>query len=233
MSQRVTLQPAFILHTRPYKNTSLLVECFTEDFGRITVVAKGARRPSYKSRGLLQPFTSLLISWLGRSELVTLIEVEIAQSLKYLSGKSLLAAFYLNELLMRVIKPLDNHKTLFHNYRGIIAEFSEYEYSEHSLRVFEKRLLENLGYGLQLTEASDSHEPITPNESYQLLPGQGFITVTDVSQSSSLRFSGKSLLALANERMDDDSLREIKRLMRYALQPYIGDKPLNSRQMFI
>ncbi len=150
MKSRVTLHPVFILHTRPFRDTSLLVDALTTEYGRISVLARGVRTARTPLRGILQPFVPLLMSWSGKGELVSMSKVE-AVGLPYsLQGKALISGFYLNELIMRLLHRYDPHPILYDAYQQALLGLQQKTTIELVLRLFEKCLLKELGYGLQL-----------------------------------------------------------------------------------
>ncbi len=225
---RITLQPSFILHHRPYRETSLLLDVLTCDHGRMSLIARGVRKNRSQTRPLLQPFYPLLISWQGKTELMTLQTVEPQGVPIVLQEESLLGGFYLNELLMRLLQKHDPHPQLYTIYRDTLLELSQNLLQQKHLRLFEKKLLDELGYGLQLQNsfASDRLYRFIPEHGFELYEGE-----ESVGQGS--LFTGKSLLALmAGELDNDEILREIKRLMRMALGVLLGSKPLQSRRLF-
>lgn len=224
MSHRITLQPAYLLHARPYRDTSLLVDLFTKDHGRITAVARGARAPRSRIKGLLQAFRPLLVDWFGKTELVTLGNVESA-STPPLENTALFSGLYLNELLIRALKPHDAHSELYFAYAHTLLLLTDPTRSlENTLRLFEKSILKETGYGLYL-------DNIEEEQFYEFDPAQGF---TRASSDSPLLFSGESLLALEKETLNTPQhLRDAKRLMRIALRPIIGHHPLKSRELFL
>lgn len=189
MMLRFDSQPAYILHTRPYQETSLLIEFFTEDFGRISAVAKGAKRPKSRGRGLLQPFVPLQIACVGRGGLLTLKDFDATAIPILLLGKRLIFAFYLNELLMRLLHHSDAHQELFQYYakslRGLRdcgEDFDDCK-EQQILRLFEKCLLKELGYDLHLTNEVESGDPLSPNQWYLFDPERGPIkTILNESQ---------------------------------------------------
>lgn len=219
------MQNAFVLHTRPYRDTSLLVEFFTEQAGRLTAVARGARRQKSTFRGVLQPFNQLLIDTVGKHELQTLCHAESTGQWQLLTGEALYCGFYLNELLMRVLIQRDPYSNLFHQYAETLTQLQQQK-PEQVLRIFEKRLLNYLGYGLHLSHAEG-------DQWYYYDPEQG-IKLTLEQQSQGHIFLGQSLLDVENEQFtSQQSLRDAKRLMRIALAPLLGNKPLKSRELFI
>ncbi len=229
---RISLEPAFILHHRPYRETSFLLDLLTESYGRISVVARGVRTPHSKLRSLLQPFVPLLASWQGRSELMLLNSVEHNGSAFQLQGSRLFSGFYLNELLVRILQKHDPHPQLYTIYRHTLLELQHVKDVQQTLRIFEKRLLEELGYGLQLMHDFSTGEKILPEQIYQFYPEQGF-KKSEERAGDKMQFAGKSLLALGNEQLnDEDSLRDAKRLMRIAFRSLLGSYSLESRKLF-
>lgn len=224
------LHPAYILHQRPYRDTSLLLEVFSRDHGRFGLVARGARGPRSRIRGLLQPFQPLLLSWSGRAELGTLHSVEADGAAPRLTGTTLYSGFYLNELLMRLLQRLDPHPGLYAAY----AEALDGLQTEalRPLRLFEKRLLEALGYGLLLDCEADSGEPVDAGTEYVYALESGPARCAGAA-TGGLRLSGRSLLSLAAEELADaQSLSDAKRLLRAALGLYLGDRELKTREVF-
>ena len=164
---------AFVLHTYPYRETSLIVEAFTGSHGRVVLVAKGAKRPHGAMRGLLNPFQALTLSWFGRSDLKTLKVVEQERIIPQLSGSALLSAFYMNKLLLKLTHREDPHEALFDVYGHAVTALAGLSLGKNGvrdiaavLRHFEVRLLQELGYALQLSQEADSHAPLDPDSSY-------------------------------------------------------------------
>lgn len=228
----VTLQPAHVLHQRPYRETSLLLEVFSLDHGRVGLVARGARRPRSGLRGILQAFRPLLLSWVGRGELMSLTGAEPDGQAAALSGRGLLSGLYVNELLMRLLQRSDPHGGLYGSYRAALAGLAAAGREERVLRVFEKRLLEAIGYGLVLTTDAGSGAPVKPDGRYRYQIEHGPVVDTS-GRGTGIPISGQTLLALAEERLDSPGgLREAKSLMRHVLRVYLGDRPLASRELF-
>src|SRR6185437_9440208 len=136
--KHVLLQPAYVLHIRSYRETSLLVELFTPEYGRLTVIAKGVRQSKSVLAGLLQPFVPLLVSWSGKHELMTLLHAEANGSAKYLKGECLFAGLYLNELLMYLLQKWDAHLNLFSAYENTLTSLQTNSLEQKTLRSFEK-----------------------------------------------------------------------------------------------
>lgn len=235
MSGRVCLEPGFVLHRRPYRETSLLVELLSRHHGRVGLVARGARRQRSVLRGLLEPFTPLLLDWDARGELGTLRSAERSEGGHApLVAGVLPAGFYLNELLVRLLHRDDPHPVLFDDYAMTLAGLAAPGGVEPLLRVFEKRLLDSLGYGLVLRYEARSQRPVTAYGCYDYFAEEGPRPATGGDPPpGAVRVAGRTLLALADEALDEpQSLREAKRLMRRALAPHLGERPLHSRTMF-
>ena len=231
---RVELEPAYILHARPFRNTSLLIELFTRHHGRVSVVARSARGLKSRYRGKLQLFNYLLVSWTGRGELKNLGGVEFARAPHNLSRVNLACGFYLNELLMRLLHKEDAYAELFDRYHDSLEQFTRTETThsvEGHLRIFEKYLLVALGYALPLLHEAQQGMPIQPEQQYAFVPHRGFI-LENPGQQNTLTISGASLLALHHEILDNPRvLLEIKRLLSAVLHSYLGDKPIKSREL--
>jgi DNA repair protein RecO (recombination protein O) len=224
VTTRVLLEPVFVLHQRPYQNSSLLVECFSQHYGRQSVIARSARGPRSRFRGYLQAFLPLLASWSGRAELMNLNQLELAGAPYHLDGQALLCAFYLNELLLRLLAREDSYPGIFQDYQIALQGLEQSANLPAVLRRFEKRLLEHLGYGLSFQVEADKY--------YQWLPEQGFMSC-EHGQGERL-FLGRSLLAVQAENWDNpEDLSVAKRLLRLALSWHLGNKPLKSRELFI
>lgn len=233
---RVTQQPALILHHRDYSETSMLIEVFTSHHGRFGLVAKGARRASSRTRGILKPFQPLLIGWSGKGELAVLTGAEAHGPSIELEGQALYCGFYLNEVLMRLLHRHDAHEALFDAYESSLRALRYDSNNEAALRVFENQLLRELGYGLVLDRDITDSTPISPEAMYDYVLDRGPMRVAHPELNLSVqgvRVRGSSLLALASENLSDAScLRDAKTLMRAALSRHLGDKPLHTRKLF-
>jgi DNA repair protein RecO (recombination protein O) len=228
--ERVQLQPAYILHHYPWRDSSRLLEAFTRPFGRVGLIARGARRPNSRLKAALQPFQPLLLSWTGRGELQTLTGAESIAVPAVLRGRRLLCGFYVNELLVRLVYRHDPHPNLFDDYARCLLDL-EQGASEHvALRLFEKRLLMACGYGLNLITDIESGEPIRADRYYDYLLEQGPRECETPTEGSA--FSGASLIALQTDTLEDEqALKDARRLLRAALDLYIGEKPMKTRQV--
>jgi DNA repair protein RecO (recombination protein O) len=225
--RRVALAPGYILHHRPYRDTSRILEVLTREHGRITLFARGVRGPSAKLASVLQPFQPLLLSWSGRGEAAQLTGAERAQAVPALPGQCLLAAFYLNELLLKLTTRHDAVPELFDEYHAAIERLRAGAALEPGLRVFEKRLLELLGYGVDLATEARSGERIAPERYYDFRPGLGLIAAP-AGAAAAVR--GRSLLSLAAESISEaQELADAHRVLQAALSACLEGRPLATR----
>jgi len=222
MRQRIEFEPAWLLTQRPYRETSLLLELFTLQHGRVGLVARGARGPRSKLRGILQLFTPLLLSWHEAGELGTLVAAEAVAPAVELAGERVFHGWYLNELLLRLTGRHDAHPALYHDYGRALARLPG-EGAEAALRIFEKRLLGEIGYGLPLPDA------LEPQRRYRFDPERGAApAATDEADS----YPAASLLALRDERLDTrEALRDARKLLRAALQRQLGGRELETPRL--
>ena len=223
---RVDLAPALVLHRRPWRDTSFIVEAFTRDYGRVGLVAKGARRAKSRWRGLLEPFSRLDLSWAGQGELYTLRDIDYVTRYR-LVDKSLMGGLYASELLMRLTARDDPHPVLFDSFEALLATMAAGAPAIVALRFFERDLLDALGYGLTLDHDGDG-EPIAAETRYRFDPESGFWPAAGV-ETGELRVAGATLRGLAEGRLTQRTrLREARDLMQAALAPHLGPKPLKS-----
>ncbi len=228
---RVLLQPAFVLHRRPYRDTSLLLEVFSQDQGRLGLVARGAAASRSRLKGLLQPFAPLLLSWSGAGELATLTAAEEGGRPIPLPPHRVLAGLYVNELLLRLLPRLDPHPALFAAYETLLAELVAAPGEEPPLRRFEKRLLEELGYGLTLDREAASGTPIVAEEHYCYVLDRGPLAAGQTQVG--VPISGRGLLALRDGILNDPAvLKEVKRLTRAALAEQLRGRALKTRELY-
>ena len=229
---KVDLQACYILHSKPYRDTSNLLDVFSYDYGRIGLVARGARSARSRIQGLLQPFSPLLISWTGSGELYTLTHVEQVQKAYHLKAGNLMTGFYINELVMNFLHRDDPHPQLYERYQLTIAELEKNRYVEPVLRLFERDLLQETGYGLLFDCDAETGKPVEEDKLYTYQPDKGPV-ISYVPDASELQIQGRTLLALNQDKITDPSiLPEAKRLMRYLVSWYMGGKPLKTREMF-
>ncbi|MEY3202304.1 MAG: repair protein recO [Pseudomonadota bacterium] len=227
---RIDHQPAYLLHTYPWRETSLIVEAFSRDYGRVALVARGARRPGSALRGVLLAFMPLELSWFGQGELRTLVRAEWQGGQALLQGQALMCGYYLNELLLRLSARDDAHPQLFERYRDTVAQLAAGAPLEPLLRGFEAGLLRELGYGVALDVEADSGAPLEPETLYSYIIERGVVRGAHPGQ---LVFPGQVLLDIAQGCfLDARSLSCAKRLMRHLINHQLGGKPLESRRVW-
>ena len=224
-------EPAFVLHSYPFRETSLLLDVYSRQHGRLAMVARGARRPRSRLRGLLLNFQPLLLSWFGKGEVHTLHSAEWQGGQPYLQGKALMCGFYLNELLINLLARGDPHQRLFDYYREALQSLAQETGHAATLRRFEKHLLQELGYALLLEREAGSGEPIQPGLCYRyalergVLPDEGGV-------SSGIQVLGKTLLDMAQDDYTDPATaQQSKQLMRVLLNHHLGGKTLHTREL--
>jgi len=230
--ERAELEPAWVLHGRPYRETSEIVELLTPAHGRISVVARGLRRPGAAARAVLQPFRPLLVSWSGRgSSLMTLRAAEPRGAALPLAGTALMSAFYVNELVLRFLHKGDPHADLFVAYEAALAGLGGAA-PEPVLRRFEMSLLAEAGYGLLLDHDAASGAPLDPAGRYEYVVEHGPVPAGAAGEEPGT-YAGADLLALGRGELDEPgTLRSARRLLRAVLDHHLGDRPLRTRQVF-
>lgn len=232
---RISQEPAYILHIRPFKDSSVIIDCLSHQHGLVSLIAKGAKKPRSRLVGKIQPFILLLLSWVGRNELKTMTEVETQNLAPLLSGHKILLGFYINELILRLLQKMDPHPNLFIDYGHALedlAKVKEKEEEQALLRYFELKLLAELGYGLDLHHDGQTGEAILPELLYAYDPLLGLYEAQGMSQSKQI-VSGATLIALReNALIQENALREAKLLMRHVLNHHLGERPLQSRKLF-
>ena len=227
--ESVQLERGFVLHQRPYLNTSQLLDCLTEHHGVVALVAQGSRRPSSGRRAVLQPFAPLYLSWVRRTSLGRLTHVEAVCPAAGLSGDALFAGFYANELLLRLMARGDPNEAVYSCYSRCLADLAAASAAARTVRLFELRFLQALGYGIGLEYDAETGEPIRADECYRFQPEHGFSLHSGPVDAADT-YGGRELISLREERLDDrHSLRAAKRLLRRALDVYLGERPLRTR----
>lgn len=229
---RIAGQPAFVLHSYPYKETSLIVDVFTRDYGRVALVAKGAKRPHSKLRGVLQTFQPLSVGWTGKAEIKTLTDAEWIGGLLPLEKSALLCGFYLNELLMKLVARDDPHPSLFDHYVSTLNQLAHDEPPPIVLRKFERSLLKETGVASEFRLSSETGEAIVATDTYVVDPEQG--PRSPRADDMAPRVSGKTLLDMEREDYSDSNTQlQSKFLMRFLLAHHLGGAPLNTRQILL
>lgn len=228
-------QAAFVLHTYPYRETSLIVEAFTAQAGRVAMVARGAKRPKSELRGVLQAFQPLTLAWAGAGELKTLVRAEWRGGLPLPGGAALLCGFYLNELLLKLLPREDPHPALWNDYASTLEALTERARPPEqaaTLRRFEVRLLAELGYALPLTHDVDTGAPIDAAERYHYAFERGPLRLAAEPRAAWPVVRGATLIALSTERYPDAEVAaEAKRLMRRVLDHYLEERRIFSRRV--
>jgi len=218
MAVRVQHQDAYILHSRPYSESSWLIDAFSRQYGRVSLLAKGARRLKSKVRGLIRPFQPLLLSWSGKGELQTLTGAETSLIAAQIDQQSWLCASYMNELLIRLMHRYDPHEKLFDNY-------------ELALQSLEKQLLSEIGYGLLLDHDS-TNQKISPEKRYHYYPDRGPVVADNYRDESVWSIQGSTLIALESEEFNSpQQIEQCKHLMRALLNQSMQGRDLNSRRV--
>ena len=229
---RVLGQPGFVLHSYPYKETSLIIDMFTRDHGRVGVVAKGAKRPFSKLRGVLQTFQPLSVSWSGKSELRTLIDAEWVGGMLPLERTALLCGFYLNELLVKLLARDDRHPALFDHYVSTLNQLAHGEPAQIVLRKFERALLKETGVAADLSRSTVTRSSLTLEGLYVVDPERG-AREAGAGEVWPVVL-GKTLLDMEREDYTDPATQaQSKQLMRFLLAHHLGGQPLNTRQILI
>ena len=234
---RVHQQSAYVLLNRPYSESSWIVEVFSRDYGRLALMAKGARRIKSRLKGVLLPFQPVLLSWVGKGEIPTLTSAEIQPSElnlmeQELTGERLVCGFYCNELIVYLLHRHDPHVKLFHDYHQTILSLHQSKFASRNLREFEQKVIKETGYAVNFTFEADGKTRIEPDKHYQFQPGQGFVAV---SSSYKKATSGGVILGLqsgASKRFNQADNSRGKRLMRDILSQTLGYKKINSRELF-
>ena len=226
--RRADHEPAYVLHTYPYKETSLIVEAFARRFGRVALLARGARRPRSAMRGVLLSFHALRLSWSASAELGTLIAAEWSCALQPLAGRALMCGFYLNELLLRLLPRDDPHESLFDTYGETLQRLSLQNDLAGVLRSFEKRLLAELGYA-PLLDRDAASRPIDPERHYVYEPDRGPLPA-ERAREGELLVSGRTLLDVANDDYGRAETRdEARSLMRALIGQRLHGQVLHTR----
>ena len=222
-------EPAFVLHSYPFRETSLILDVYSRSHGRLPIMARGARRPRSALRGVLMNFQPVLLSWFGKGEVRTLHSAEWQGGQPYLQGTALMCGFYLNELLLNLLARDDPHEQLYDYYRATLQRLAHETDHAATLRCFEKHLLQELGYALQLEVAVDSGEVLQPQVNYRYVLERG--PVADPEQDG-IPVLGKTLQDIAaDDYTDAQSAKQSKQLMRLLLNHHLGGKQLHTREL--
>lgn len=231
-SQRVQQQPAFLLHHRPFRDTSLLLDILSEDHGKLTLVARGARAAKSRLKGVLRPFMPLRMSWVIKTDLGTLTGAELDGRPLTLTGDSLLSGYYLNELLLHLLHRHDAQPEVFAAYSETVRELAAAALPGPVLRNFEIELLRLLGYGLNLGHEAGSEADLEPSSHYEFRVQQGPVPVE--RKEGDMVFRGQRLIGIREHRFDDvDVLRDASRLLRQVIAFHLDGRELKSRKVLV
>lgn len=221
----------FLLHRRPYRETSYLVDLFTLEWGKVRALVKGVRASKSDKKSLLQAFQPLLLSLSGKHELKNLNQLESAGAMLNLTGKSLFSAMYINEVMNRLLAPEIPQPELFLRYQQGLGRLAQGKEIEPTLREFELALLDELGYGFDLTHEYQQGKAVEPQVHYTFIIEHG-LQHCPIPQNSPNYFCGETLLKVSRFDWDKSSLQCAKYLTRLTLSPLLGGKPLKSRELF-
>jgi len=235
MSRPIENQAAWLLHSRPFRDTSVLLDFLTPEFGRVTAIARGARGPRSKHKALLQPFQPLTISLFGRTELLNLRDVEAAGPGTVLTGDRLFSALYVNELMTRLLRGHEGEATLFSLYSAVLAGLGTGAELEPLLRDFELRVLDALGFGLQFSHEAETGDTLAADAWYYLHQDTGFVRQQQGAQPAQQDlYPGHELHKIALRDFSAGTTRACaKRLLRQVLQHHMSERPLTSRELFM
>jgi DNA repair protein RecO (recombination protein O) len=231
---RVSLEPAYLLHHYAWRDSSRILELLTPNHGRVGVFARASRRQGSALPAALQPFGALLVSWSGRGEAGRLTAAERTQPPARMAGERLMSGFYANELLLKLLPRNDPHPDIYAAYAALVGDLcAQTAEPVRALRIFEKRLLEALGWGLNLERETGSGQSLESGSRYRYLL-EGGPELIDGAAEGSLVFSGASLLSLAREELADQrSLADARRLLRAALDHCLDGRTLRTREVLL
>ena len=232
MSKRVQQQDGWILHHRPFRDSSQILDILTRDHGRIAVVARGSRGAKSRLAGVLRPFLPLRVSWVAKTDLGTLTGAEAAGAPAQLRGDALLSAFYINELILNFLLRHDPQPEIFELYVAVVGRLGSSANVAASLRSFEIDFLSLLGYAVNLAQEAGSHDDVDPDAHYDYRVEQGPVRVE--RQDGPLVFRGSTLRAIAAQDFDNaEALRAAGRLLRHVVTHHLGGRELQSRKVLL
>ena len=232
VQRRVNGQPAFLLHYRPFRDTSLLLDVFSRDHGKVALVARGARAAKSRLKGILRPFMPLSLSWIMRSDLGTLTGAELSGKPVTLSGDGLLSGYYLNELILHFLHRHDAQPEVYSAYHETVIDLATQDNPAPVLREFEMELLRLIGYALNFEHDAATHADIEQESSYEYRYDQGPVKVS--RNDGDMVFSGAMLIAIREHRFGEpDVLRAANRLLRQVISHHLGGRELKSRKVLV
>jgi DNA repair protein RecO (recombination protein O) len=232
--RKVQMEPAWLLHQRDFRETSRIVEFFTRDYGRVALFVRGVRSARSPLTALLQPFQPLMLSWQGSGDGGRVTALEAMGPPVNVAAECRMGGFYLNELVLNLLTREDAHPDVFESYAQAVSALALVATQRRTLRQFEKRLLESLGYLADYTQVSGSGVAVVPNRVYHVRPGQGVVAdVTELNLAASASYQrGEHLLALASEQWDDPAMAEpIRQLLAMCIDMALDGRPLKTREV--
>ncbi len=232
MSRRVQQQPGYVLHHRPFQDSSQILDILTRDHGKVAVVARGSRGSKSRLAGVLRPFLPLRVSWVAKSDLGTLTGAEASGAPSGLRGDALLSAYYVNELMLHFLHRHDPQPEIYALYEQSIHSLCSTSQVAAHLRQFELEFLSLLGYALNFDRVAGTHDDVVPDRYYDYRVEDGPVPVDHTE--GPLVFSGATLLAIAAARFDEpEVLRAANRLLRDVVGFHLGGKELKSRKVLL
>tara|TARA_B100000959_G_scaffold284702_1_gene357086 strand:+ start:1629 stop:2357 length:729 start_codon:yes stop_codon:yes gene_type:complete len=232
-NQIIENEPAYLIHQRPFSESSQIINLFSRHFGRVDLIAKGSKRPKSKFKSFLQPFMPILVSWSGRSQLKTLRSIDLnTQRKTTLPNKQLMSAFYLNELILSLLITMDPYPDLFDCYALTIDKLSDVDFSESVLRTFEIKLLSQIGYAINFQTEGMSSNYIDAEQVYRFVVEEGFVRSHSTTPHDSLI---KGSIIKAIDRGDYSTpqvLKAAKRITRKSIKYHLSGKELNTKKVF-
>ena len=229
---KIELTPCYILHHRDYSETSLILEVFSKEHGRINLIAKGAKRNKKQQGNSFNLYQQYNISWVAKSELGTLTDIEIVTPARSLKPELMMTGFYMNEVMLRLLHKHEPHPELFDSYDTSINKLMHGESKQIMLRYYEKTLLQSLGYGVILDHEVETGESLSNDKDYFYQFDYGPVFESE-NKDAGITISGKTLLELDNETLSEPkNINEAKILLRTILDQHLGNKPLASKALY-
>ena len=228
--KRILKQPSWVLHQRPYRDTSSIIDIFSRDFGRISIVAKGSRSPKSKFRGLLRPFLPMNLSWYSGKNLGNLTDIEVTEKPYNLTGDSLLSAYYLNELIIKFLLKDDSQVEIYDLYSRTISSLIQARDIAPILRIFELEFLRLIGYGLNLNFEAGTEFPVKSNLFYEYKPDVGL--VISESKDKPYVFGGADIKAI-NQRdfQSNKTIKTANKLLKSIITYHLDGRQLKTRKV--
>ncbi len=231
-SRRVHNEPAWLLHHRPFRDSSQILDILSRDHGRLAVVAKGSRGAKSKFRGILRPFMPLQLSWAMRSDLGTLTGAEMNGAPLSLTGDALISGYYVNELILKLTHRHDPQPEIFASYGETIGQLVGSEDVAPFLRQFEIELLQMLGYALNLDHDTQTRQPLRAEQLYEYRASDGPVPVSNPARDGPMVFTGAELVAIGKQSFADRAvLKNAGRLLKHVIAYHLDGRQLKSRKV--